>query len=95
MIREKHTRLIARSLPNSQLEILPGDHFIARTNPEGFRRAVEAFFADIMPRAIEKRDWEKDAEGCPPNSKGFFDWFGAQARPPVLFGLFEKMRSSA
>ncbi len=43
MIREKHTRLIARSLPNSQLEILPGDHFIARTNPEGFRRAVEAF----------------------------------------------------
>lgn len=43
MIREKHTRLIAQSLPNARLEIIPGDHFIARTNPEGFRRAVEAF----------------------------------------------------
>lgn len=43
MIREKHTRLIAQSLPNARLEIIPGDHFVARTNPEGFRRAVEAF----------------------------------------------------
>ena len=43
MIREKHTRLIAQSLPNARLEIIPGDHFIARTNPEEFRRAVEAF----------------------------------------------------
>ena len=43
MIREKHTRLIAQSLSNARLEIIPGDHFIARTNPEGFCRAVEAF----------------------------------------------------
>ena len=43
MIREKHTRLIARSLPNALLEIIPGDHFVARTHPEDFRRAVEAF----------------------------------------------------
>ena len=43
MIREKHTRLIAQSLSNARLEIIPGDHFIARTNPEEFRRAVEAF----------------------------------------------------
>ena len=39
----KHTRLIARSLPNALLEIIPGDHFVARTHPEDFRRAVEAF----------------------------------------------------
>ena len=43
MIREKHTRLIARSLPNALLEIIPGDHFVARTHPEDIRRAVEAF----------------------------------------------------
>ena len=43
MIREKHTRLICDSLPNARLEIIPGDHFIARTNPEGFGRAVETF----------------------------------------------------
>ena len=30
MIRERHTRLIARSIPHSQLAILPGAHFLAR-----------------------------------------------------------------
>ena len=43
MIREKHTRLIAQSLPNAHLEIIPGDHFIALTHPEAFRQAVESF----------------------------------------------------
>ena len=43
MIREKHTRLIAQSLPHAHLEIIPGDHFIARTHPEAFRQAVESF----------------------------------------------------
>lgn len=48
-----------------------------------------------MPRAIEKRDWEKDAEGCPPNSKGFFDWFGTGKIACTFFVLLEKMRLSA
>lgn len=43
MIREKHTRLIARSIPNSQLAILPGDHFVARRNWQAFDPLVLNF----------------------------------------------------
>lgn len=43
MIREKHTRLIARSIPNSQLAILPGDHFVARWNWQAFDPLVLNF----------------------------------------------------
>lgn len=47
MIRERHTRLIAASLPNAVLRILPGDHFIANKRPEDFNRAVDEFLATI------------------------------------------------
>lgn len=43
MIREKHTRLIADSIPNTRLVLLPGDHFVANKNPEAFNRAVLDF----------------------------------------------------
>ena len=43
MILEKHTRLIAASLPNSKLVILPGDHFVARRNWEQFNPVVLEF----------------------------------------------------
>lgn len=43
MIRTYHTQLIARSLPHSQLAILPGSHFIARDNPDDFNRTADAF----------------------------------------------------
>lgn len=43
MIREKHTRLIAQSIPNSQLAILPGDHFVARRNWQTFNPLVLEF----------------------------------------------------
>lgn len=43
MIREKHTWLIARSIPNSQLAILPGDHFVARWNWQAFNPVVLEF----------------------------------------------------
>lgn len=43
MIKEKHTRLIYKSLPNAQLAILEGDHFVANKNPEAFNAAVETF----------------------------------------------------
>ena len=46
MIKEKHTRLIAASLPNSKLVILPGDHFVARRNWQQFNPAVQAFLAE-------------------------------------------------
>ena len=43
LIRESHTRLIARSLPNARLVLLPGDHFIANKEPAAFNRAVRDF----------------------------------------------------
>lgn len=43
MIRTSHTHLIAQNLPNSQLTILPGSHFIARETADSFNQAVEAF----------------------------------------------------
>lgn len=45
MIKESHTRLIARSIPNSELAILPGNHFIANKNPEVFNETVLRFLA--------------------------------------------------
>lgn len=46
MIRASHSRLIARSLPDSRLVTLAGDHFIAAKRPGDFNRAVEAFLED-------------------------------------------------
>ena len=43
MIRDKHTRLIAKSIPGSQLVILPGDHFVARRNWQEFNPVVVDF----------------------------------------------------
>ena len=43
MIREKHTRLIAKSIPGSELAILPGDHFVARRNWEAFNPVILEF----------------------------------------------------
>lgn len=43
MIKESHTRLIHKSLPNAQLAILEGDHFVANKNAEAFNKAVEEF----------------------------------------------------
>lgn len=43
MIRARHTRLIAESLPNARLVFLPGDHFIANKQPDAFNRAVQEF----------------------------------------------------
>lgn len=43
MIRGSHTRAIAQSLPNARLAIIPGDHFIVRTNTKEFLRHTEAF----------------------------------------------------
>lgn len=43
MIKESHTKLIHNNLPNAELAILKGDHFVANKNPEAFNRAVERF----------------------------------------------------
>ncbi len=43
MIKTSHTRLIARSLPKSELAFVRGDHFIAANNPAEFNRCVDEF----------------------------------------------------
>lgn len=43
MIRELHTRLIYKSLPNAQLNIIEGDHFVANKNADAFNKVVDAF----------------------------------------------------
>ena len=43
MIREPHTRLIAKHIPDSQLVLIEGSHFIANRKPEEFNRAVLDF----------------------------------------------------
>lgn len=45
MIKESHTRLIYNSLPNAQLSLIDGDHFIANKNPEPFNQAVTSFLS--------------------------------------------------
>ncbi len=46
MIKHEHSRLIYESLPNSELAVIAGDHFIARNNPEAFNRRVESFLEE-------------------------------------------------
>lgn len=46
LIRENHTRLIAKSLPNSRLLFLEGGHCIAQEKAEEYNQAVLAFLAE-------------------------------------------------
>lgn len=46
MIRERHTRLIAASIPGARLVLIPGDHFIANKEPAAFNRAVRQFLEE-------------------------------------------------
>ena len=43
MIKTSHTKLIANSITNSQLNIIDGDHFIANKVPSAFNEAVDNF----------------------------------------------------
>lgn len=43
MIKDRHTRLIAQSIPGAELCILQGNHFIANKNPQSFNEAVLRF----------------------------------------------------
>lgn len=47
MIREDHTRLIAENIPDAELALIPGDHFVAAKNPDAFNRAVETFLLRV------------------------------------------------
>ena len=43
MIKDSHTRLIAAQIPKSELQIIPGNHFIANKNPEMYNEVVLRF----------------------------------------------------
>ena len=43
MIKDAHTRLIARGIPDAELVLIDGSHFIANEKPEEFNRAVLRF----------------------------------------------------
>ena len=43
MIKDKHTRMIARSIPKAELSFIPGNHFVANKNPNAFNEAVLRF----------------------------------------------------
>lgn len=43
MIKESHTKVITNGIPNAELTIIRGDHFIANKKPAEFNRAVDAF----------------------------------------------------
>lgn len=45
MIRTRHTRRIAVSIPGAKLVILPGDHFIAAKQSEAFNHVIEEFLS--------------------------------------------------
>lgn len=47
MIEESHTRLIADGIPNAQLCIIKGTHFVAAENPAEFNRIVTDFLAKL------------------------------------------------
>ena len=43
MIKDSHTRLIYKNLPNAQLSIIEGDHFVANKNADAFNKIVADF----------------------------------------------------
>lgn len=47
MIKESHTREIASGIPNAELTIIKGDHFIANKRPVEFNRAVDTFLKKL------------------------------------------------
>lgn len=46
MIKDEHTRLIYASLPNAQIRVMKGSHFIAKESPDEFNRIVDEFLND-------------------------------------------------
>lgn len=43
MIKDEHTRLLAKKIPDAKLCILKGNHFVANKEPEAFNKEVLAF----------------------------------------------------
>ena len=46
VIQQEHTRMIADAIPGSRLEILQGDHDVARHNVDEYNPLVLSFLAE-------------------------------------------------
>ena len=55
MIKDKHTRLIAGSIPGAELSIIPGSHFVANKNPDAFNEAVLRFLLGRQDKTVKIR----------------------------------------
>ncbi len=53
MIKEKHTREIADNIPNAELSIIDGDHFIANKESEKFNQEVEKFLIKALQSDVQ------------------------------------------
>lgn len=50
MIKEKHTKEIADNMPNAELSIIGGNHFIANKESEKFNQEVEKFLLKTLKK---------------------------------------------
>ena len=48
MIKESHTKEIAKALPNAKLAIIEGSHFVANQNSKVFNRVVEQWLSVVQ-----------------------------------------------
>lgn len=48
MIKESHTKEIAKNIPNAKLSIIEGNHFIANKKYAAFNKEVENFLQTIL-----------------------------------------------
>ncbi len=101
MIRDSHTRKIAAFLPNGQLKLIEGSHFIAAEEPEEFNRVVEEFLWNSREELSEVKklsEAEKEVGRTQESGDGKTEeeimqrlWSG---RKPKQIG-WEEMRHSA
>ena len=47
MIKESHTKEIARNIPSAKLSIIKGNHFIANKRAAAFNKEIDAFLKEI------------------------------------------------
>lgn len=50
MVKDSHTREIAENIPNAELSIIKGNHFIAEKEPEAFNLEVEKFLLKTLKK---------------------------------------------
>lgn len=48
MIKESHTKEIAKNIPDAKLSIIKGNHFIANKQSAAFNKEVENFLQTIQ-----------------------------------------------